>query len=137
MEYKVGMRTPWGDAQDVRTIAEGIVEVSTAGHGGIHLAGERQRAVKAIAPKFETWAGGPWYEEDCDVSLVILAHWEHFSRAAIRGAVHTVRMCASWERRDKNSTKWIDVEDWLDSDTPHAKSLLQTVADFETEAIAV
>jgi len=42
-------------------------------------------------------------------------------------------MCAGWERKDKNSTKWIDVETWLDSDNPHAKSLLQTVADFEEE----
>ena len=31
------MHTPWGPPQDVEELAEGVLRVSTAGHGGLQL----------------------------------------------------------------------------------------------------
>ena len=63
------MRTPWGDAQDVIDVAEGIKWVSTASHGGYKLDRKRNAQVN------EVWrqAGG-WYEEDCDWAKIGRAH---------------------------------------------------------------
>ena len=35
------MHTPWGWSQDVEELAEGVLRVSTAGHGGLKLSRER------------------------------------------------------------------------------------------------
>lgn len=56
--------SPWGPIQDVYPIADGIVSVSTAGHGGIKLDRKRQAAM----PDYLKREGG-WYEEDCEWSL--------------------------------------------------------------------
>jgi len=61
--------TPWGPAQQSERIAPGIVSYSTAGHGGIHLSELRQAELLRQLPGVNTWAGGPWYEEDCDWCL--------------------------------------------------------------------
>ena len=58
------MNTPWGHAQHVTELAEGILSVSTAGHGGIKLDKKRN----AIVPDYMRRAGG-WYEEDCEWSI--------------------------------------------------------------------
>ena len=62
------MHTPWGASQSVVPLAEGIISVSTASHGGVKLSPERQRAMPWALAMNE-----PWYEEDCDWSLVYLA----------------------------------------------------------------
>lgn len=63
-ELKRGSRSPWGSIQGVEEIIPGMVNVDTPGHGGIHLDPPlQQRMPKALR---NTWAGGPWYEEDCD-----------------------------------------------------------------------
>lgn len=51
--------TPWGAAQHVEQLADGIWSVSTAGHGGMKLDDERNRQIPA---PFR--ADGGWYEED-------------------------------------------------------------------------
>ena len=68
-----GSRTPWGKAQVVTDIAEGIHSVSTAGHGGIKLDRKRQLEM----PKLLRRPGG-WYEEDCDWALVATAFPQYF-----------------------------------------------------------
>lgn len=68
-----GSRTPWGEAQHVTHPAPGIVSVSTAGHGGIKLSPERNRAV----PPALRQASG-WYEEDCESHIVAFVHPEAF-----------------------------------------------------------
>jgi hypothetical protein len=49
----VGKHSPWGIVQDEETIAEGIVYVSTASHGGIwvspELLGRVQEAMRDYA----------------------------------------------------------------------------------------
>ena len=61
------MNTPWGTAQTQQTLAEGIISVSTASHGGLKL--DRKRNAKM--PKCLRIKGG-WYEEDSDWNRVYL-----------------------------------------------------------------
>ncbi len=67
------MDTPWGIAQTARVIAEGIVEVTTASHGGIRL----HPTHNAHVPEpFRDRDG--WYEEDAEWGFVALTFPEHF-----------------------------------------------------------
>lgn len=59
-----GSPTPWGPVQLVSYPQEGVVVVSTAGHGGIKL--DRKR--NAMIPKAARAKGG-WYEEDCQAAI--------------------------------------------------------------------
>ena len=65
----VGMRTPWGRADFVEILAEGIVSVNTPSHGGIKLSRERQAA---MPPSMR--CDGGWYEEDCDWCLPFVVY---------------------------------------------------------------
>lgn len=60
LSLKEGSRTPWGEAQTVDHIADGIAIATTAGHGGVKLSPQRNREVPA--PLRER---SGWYEEDC------------------------------------------------------------------------
>lgn len=83
---KRGSRTPWGSAQFVKDIAEGIQVVNTAGHGGIKLDRKRQSEM----PKVLRREGG-WYEEDCEWALVAVGLPQHFDAKTIESAHKTVR----------------------------------------------
>ena len=69
-----GMNTPWGKAQHVEQIAEGIFSVSTANHGGTLL--DRKR--NAQVPDYMRKSGG-WYEEDCDWAIAAIVHFDDFA----------------------------------------------------------
>lgn len=60
-----GSNTPWGPAQGVERIADGIHNVYTSSHGGYHLSPERNEVV----PSYMRCEDG-WYEEDCDWVIV-------------------------------------------------------------------
>ncbi|OPY01542.1 MAG: hypothetical protein A4E61_01597 [Syntrophorhabdus sp. PtaB.Bin184] len=55
--------SPWGPVQDAFVLADGIVQVSTASHGGIWLSPERQ---KELRYKENFLKSTEWWEEDCD-----------------------------------------------------------------------
>jgi hypothetical protein len=61
------MRTPWGKAQTVREVQPGILEITTAGHGGFKLSRYANSCVHSAWRR----AGG-WYEEDCEWAIVAL-----------------------------------------------------------------
>lgn len=63
-----GSNTPWGEADHVESVADGIDFVSTASHGGYKLSRDRNAT---IPPVFRQRSG--WYEEDCQRHIV-----EHF-----------------------------------------------------------
>ena len=67
------VHTPWGPAQQVERIAEGIDFYSTAGHGGYKISAERKKAMPEPYRSHQTFAGGLWYEEDCDWAVVALS----------------------------------------------------------------
>ncbi|WP_156250944.1 DUF7007 domain-containing protein [Pseudactinotalea terrae] len=61
---RIGSRTPWGAADVVYDIADGIAEVGTPSHGGIKLSPQRNKLVPAPLRN----ASG-WYEEDCEANI--------------------------------------------------------------------
>jgi hypothetical protein len=65
--------TPWGPAQTIKEIADGITECSTASHGGILISAERHAAMPECLRCLKPWAGTLAYEEDFDWALVVLA----------------------------------------------------------------
>jgi hypothetical protein len=61
------MRTPWGTSQNEKTLAPGVVQVDTAGHGGIHLDATHNAQVHKV------WRiRGGWYGEDNEWVIVAL-----------------------------------------------------------------
>jgi len=84
------MYTPWGNAQQTDTIADGITWVSTASHGGFILSAERRAAMPKSLREFATFAGGNAYEEDCDAAIVIAAFPECFTAAQVARAVEAI-----------------------------------------------
>ena len=71
MNVREGMRTPWGKAQNVSMLADGIWMVETSGHGGIKLDRKRQNALPKAARK-----QAAWYEEDCQAVIPMLAFFD-------------------------------------------------------------
>ena len=59
-----GMNSPWGSIQQVFEIAEGIQQVSTAGHGGWKVYHKYNRLIPKEIRRKEGW-----YEEDCEVYI--------------------------------------------------------------------
>lgn len=87
------MKTPWGRAQHIERLGDqGILSVSTAGHGGIFVPDallpripEKQRAWAAH------WSGSAnWYEEDCCWAAVAVAFPELFPADHVSGAQRTL-----------------------------------------------
>lgn len=78
-----GSRTPWGAAQSTYYPAPGIVQVSTAGHGGVKLSPERNREVH---PALRRRSG--WYEEDCEASIVGMYFPEAFPSSSLSASDH-------------------------------------------------
>ena len=84
------MYTPWGEAQQINTVADGITWVSTASHGGFIISAERRAAMPKSLREFSTFAGGNAYEEDCDAAIVIAAFPECFTAKQVESAVSTI-----------------------------------------------
>lgn len=80
------MQTPWGKAQGIKEIAEGIKLVFTASHGGFKL--DRQRN-KLVPEAFRNKGG--WYEEDCECAKVILTFPQYFDERQIQVAHQTAK----------------------------------------------
>ena len=88
------MQTPWGAAQTRKELAPGIIEVSTASHGGILLAPE----LNAQVPAYMRSADG-WYEEDADWAIVATVFPEVFTEEHREQAKNTMKnsMPAAYE----------------------------------------
>ena len=63
--------SPWGNIQNAADIAPGIVEVSTSSHGGIKVSNELWQKMPEYTRQ-TTYSKGGWFEEDCDVCLVVV-----------------------------------------------------------------
>ena len=90
---KVGSLTPWGEAETAKENPgeEGIVFVTTIGHGGFWLSDERLNEMPKELRKFgdssphhPSWKG--WFEEDCEWGAVALAFPEFFTTAHLKEA---------------------------------------------------
>ena len=78
--------TPWGPAQSMQELGEGVVLYGTAGHGGIKLDAARNRKVE-----HRLRIKGGWYEEDCDWAIVCHTFPELFTPEMQKAAKHTLK----------------------------------------------
>jgi len=135
MKIKTRKSTPWGVSDYAREIADGIVCHGTPSHGGIHLSPARQRVVRQLFPRFETFAGGAWYEEDCDWAVVVVAFPDDHDPKSLRGAV---RMILGMKGQGNNgewltgTSGWPHVAEWL-TGTSQGREILDRVARTEEE----
>ncbi len=131
--------TPWGPAQHVRKIADGITECSTASHGGILISVERKAAMPDCLRSLKPYAGALAYEEDQDWALVALAFPEHFDPRRCWYALKTARGATDPGARDwlpphLRGPAWpLDLATYLDTDAGQA---LQAKADQYAAATA-
>ena len=86
VQMRSSANTPWGAAQGATVYAEGIVEYSTASHGGFHLSPERNAAVH---PTLRSEGG--WYEEDCGWAAVAITFPDLFTAFERRCAETTLK----------------------------------------------
>ena len=65
------MNSPWGTVQGSETLADGITQVYTAGHGGIKLSPARQKQLllKGVKSQSNFLKSDQWWEEDCDWAI--------------------------------------------------------------------
>jgi hypothetical protein len=89
------MQTPWGNAETETKLADGMILVSTARHGGIYLGRQRWDELKREFPNFVPFGGAaPWLEEDCDAALAVILWPDCFSREAVYHATAQARASA-------------------------------------------
>ena len=60
--------TPWGWTREIQKLAEGVLRVMTAGHGGLKLSRERWEELPAAVR--DTMLTPLYAEEDCEESIV-------------------------------------------------------------------
>ena len=69
----VPTNSPWGRVQYHQQIADGIVCVQTASHGGLKLNAKRNNQIPKDARN-----QSEWYEEDCEWAIVALVFPDEF-----------------------------------------------------------
>lgn len=106
------MNTPWGQADQVENIKghDGIVWCTTPSHGGFWLSDMARKQMPKALRDIQTFAGGNWYEEDCDAAIIPLAFPAYFTakqvHAAAAAALATIGMwraaeaVIAWYRSD-------------------------------------
>jgi hypothetical protein len=70
--------TPWGRPQTLELVADGILDVSTASHGGILLSLERAASMPAFMRRDVFAELFVAYEEDCDWCMPVLVFEAEF-----------------------------------------------------------
>lgn len=103
-----GRGTPWGAVQSAYQWADGLYILSTASHGGLWLSPDRVSELRSLFPEFTPCAGWPWLEEDCDLSLAMLAWPDLFLPVEIREAVFSIKSMVAWHGC---GAKWASVRD--------------------------
>jgi hypothetical protein len=88
----MNMETPWGEAQTVRDIGDGILQVTTACHGGYFVPQELlYRIPESQRDYAAAWSGsGNWFEEDDAARFVEIAFPEHFAAQRVDWAAKYV-----------------------------------------------
>lgn len=79
------INTPWGRADHVEQITEGIHRVDTPSHGGYHVDDTRRAMMPAAVRNYVSRYHGQigWFEEDCEWTLVALCFPAHFPDSAL------------------------------------------------------
>lgn len=77
--------TPWGRAQDVKELADGVWMVSAPSHGGVWLSPDRMAKVPKLL-KHAKFAPGPWFEWDQDILVPVVLFPEAWKPHAVERA---------------------------------------------------
>ena len=85
--------TPWGKPDHMETIAEGIHFFQTPSHGGYLISEDRYQSMPAHLRDIKTFAGGRWYEEDCDWAIVAMAFPKYFADTTVQTAKLVFKAC--------------------------------------------
>lgn len=100
--YDVQTNTPWGPAQTASYFAKGLIQYSTAGHGGFHVSNGLLKRIPEYLQTADAYASGRagWFEEDCASAIVIVCLPEFFPMAWRYNAMDTMRSTypEQWER---------------------------------------
>lgn len=110
--------TPWGISQTEKEIADGILDVTTAGHGGMRISADRWTELIKTIPNVESWTGKGWLEEDCDWALAVMTWPDLFSP----------RLC--WYAA-KETTRRTDLAGYIDS--PKYIELQQRASQYQPD----
>jgi hypothetical protein len=101
-DYNVSTSTPWGVAQTAKHFGRGIVQYSTAGHGGFHVSAGLLKQMPEYLQTADLYASGAdgWFEEDCAWAIVAVCFPERFPQQARLDAVRTMQSTypEQWER---------------------------------------
>jgi hypothetical protein len=94
--------TPWGAADHVTLIGDGIAHISTPSHGGFYVPPTLNEKIPAEWRE-ASWCGlakTGWYEEDCDAAMVILTFPQWFEPADLEYAYRFAAQCDfAWPSR--------------------------------------
>jgi len=82
LEPHAGMKTPWGRADNVHKLVEGIWFVGTPGHGGLKVSAALNKKIPETVR-----ADGGWYEEDLAYNWVVVFFPELVERNVVQGTV--------------------------------------------------
>lgn len=126
-EIKAGAHTPWGPAQQSYHIGEGIIQHSTAGHGGMFVPRDLLQTMPAGLRCNCYAGGGSWFEEDCEANLVVLAFPHLFSPFAVWMAAREMdrsdfyKPAGNWLRSEAGESVAAMARDFFDE---HAKDFM-------------
>ncbi|WP_159599788.1 DUF7007 domain-containing protein [Agromyces humi] len=84
VDLSIGSRTPYGAADHIEHVADGIVFAGTPSHGSYKLSKERNAAIPAPLRR-------SWYEEDAESSIVQMFHPDAFPAVDQAAAEQSVK----------------------------------------------
>lgn len=98
--------TPWGRADAIEQVADGITFYSTPSHGGYYLSPERNEQVPQRYRDFAAkWSKGyfdgsakayGWYEEDCAALAVVVTFPDLFPMVTEDDLTRYTEMLEGW-----------------------------------------
>lgn len=95
------MYTPWGRSDSEHKVADGITFYGTPSHGGYHLSMKRWNELVSMFPRFRSFTGAQWLEEDCDASMPALVWPDLFTPQNIYNSMRSAQSrsdkCITWE----------------------------------------
>ena len=76
---KQALNTPWGDADNVTDMGNGILSVSTPSHGGLMVPKDMAKHIpQAVRSSFMNKdKKAVWAEEDCEMTIAIAFLFDH------------------------------------------------------------
>lgn len=114
--------SPWGVPDYQKQVADGIISVGTPSHGGYYVRPDVYEQMPA-ALRCNVYGGGTWFEEDCEVALVMLAFPQYYTEWQLYCAWLT------FAREDEPNKTYYRAHRWL-IETAEGQKLIGRFAAF-------